>query len=144
MAMRARWAALIEDYLSIRQSLRGVVLIMDVRRPLQPLDLQLVQWCEHARLDIHVLLTKCDKLSRGARLNALKGVGESEYGDMLSLQLFSATKFIGVDEARGQLCEWLWGALTKKTPASQSGGKVPKPGPGKPGRGSRVKSRSGR
>ena len=107
--MKAHWGQLVADYLSQRASLRGVVVIMDVRRPFTDLDQQLVDWCAGAELPVHVLLTKCDKLSRGAGSQALAKARRlvSHQSLAIDLQLFSALKSIGTDEARNQLIHWL-------------------------------------
>ncbi len=145
VVVKVHWARLVETYLLQRRSLRGVVLIMDVRRPFTALDGDLLEWCAQTDLSVHALLTKADKLSRGAAERALAGAQRQAGAGALSLQLFSARSLLGADQARAKLCEWLWpGAEEKKGPASQSGGKGSKPGPRKPGRGSRVGSRSGR
>ena len=107
--MKAHWGQLIADYLVRRVSLRGVVVIMDARRPFTDLDQQLVDWCAAAGLPVHVLLTKCDKLSRGAGQQALSKARRLVSGESLeiSLQLFSALKSVGAEEARNQLIQWL-------------------------------------
>lgn len=107
--MKAHWGQLIADYLANRASLRGVVIIMDVRRPFTTLDQQLVDWCAVADLPVHVLLTKCDKLSRGAGVQALnKATRVAEAQSLeVSLQLFSALKSLGTEQARSQLIRWL-------------------------------------
>ena len=107
--MKAHWGELIAEYLSKRRSLRGVVVIMDVRRPFTDLDQQLVEWCVEARLSVHILLTKCDKLSRGARAQALTQARRSaaECSPAITLQLFSALKSLGTEEARNRLSSWL-------------------------------------
>ena len=110
--MKAHWGQLIADYLTHRSSLRGVVVIMDVRRPFTDLDRQLVDWCADAELPVHVLLTKCDKLSRGAGAQALSKawrVASSSQSSKITLQLFSALKSTGAEEARKQLIRWLDG-----------------------------------
>ena len=108
-SMKQHWGALLESYLSCRRSLTGVVVMMDIRRPFTELDDQLVSWCLEARLPVHGLLTKCDKLSRGRALEALNAAQNlvRPAGDGITLQLFSALKAVGVDEARQCVTEWL-------------------------------------
>ena len=107
--IKQHWAALLDDYFRQRQSLRGLVLMMDVRRPLTEFDQQMLNWCSQASLPCHVLLTKADKLSRGAAGGALQktrhALGQLP-GDF-SVQLFSGLKRQGVEEARRKLDEWL-------------------------------------
>ena len=109
--MREHWAKLVEAYLASRTSLRGVVVIMDVRRPFTELDRQLTEWCGNARLPVHVLLTKCDKLSRGAGAQALSKARQvaANQSSAIDLQLFSARKLVGTEEARRRLKAWLDG-----------------------------------
>jgi len=97
-AVKAQWQTLIEGYLSNRETLAGVVLIMDARRPLMAFDRQLIDWGTQVGLAFHLVLTKADKLSRNQQIKALRAV-EREMPDATA-QLFSALKRLGVDEAR--------------------------------------------
>lgn len=108
-ALRRHWQTTIQRYLNSRQALRGLFLLMDVRHPLTVLDGQLLAWCEHQGLPVHVLLTKADKLSRGAALAALRQVEEALQPQRarISVQLFSALKRTGIDAACAKLDEWL-------------------------------------
>jgi len=108
-AMRRHWQTTIQRYLNSRQALRGLFLLMDVRHPLTALDSQMLAWCEHRGLPVHVLLTKADKLNRGAALAALRQVQEAlqPQRPRVSVQLFSALKRTGIDAAYGKLDEWL-------------------------------------
>ena len=104
-----RWAALVEGYLRRRRSLVGLVLLMDVRRPLTLLDTQMVSWCLESGVALHAVLTKADKLGRGAAGSALKAVRRElePLGETVSSQLFSATRGDGLDQLRGRLEAWL-------------------------------------
>jgi len=73
-AMRAHWQEALPRYLETRKSLRGLILIMDVRHAMGPLDTQMLDWCAAANLAVHVLLSKADKISRGAAGNTLQTV----------------------------------------------------------------------
>ena len=108
LAVRREWAALVEGYLLARASLRGVVLVMDVRHPLTEFDRQMLAWCTGAGVACHVLLTKADKLGRGAAGNTLLAVRRSlaQEAPGATVQLFSAISRQGVDEARAQLEHW--------------------------------------
>lgn len=104
------WGRLVEGYLSRRQSLRGVLLLMDIRHPLMPFDRQMLNWCRHNQLRLHVLLTKADKLGYGAATATLKRVGGELNASGVtetSAQLFSATKRTGIEEAHAILDRWL-------------------------------------
>ena len=106
------WGAMIEEYLSGRETLRGVVLVMDIRHPLTDFDLRMIDWCVHYELGIHVLLTKADKLSRGAGLSVVQKVASTLSARFLypiSVQMFSSLKNQGIEEAQNILLGWLPG-----------------------------------
>lgn len=108
-AIRRHWQALLERYLRERAALRGLLLLMDIRHPLTTMDRQLLEMCVHRRLPVHILLTKADKLSRGAAQTALRHVRASVKTDypQTSAQLFSASNGQGVAEVHDRLDEWL-------------------------------------
>ena len=108
--IRSQWEGLIGPYLSGRQPLAGLVVIMDCRRPLTELDRRLIDWFRPTGRPIHILLSKADKLSRQEQTKVLRGVqselttwGEGSY----SVQLFSSLKKSGVEEAERILAGWL-------------------------------------
>lgn len=103
--VRAAWQSLVEGYLTRRGGLRGVVLLMDARRPLTEFDRQLLDWGSARDLAFHVLLTKADKLGHGARTKTLREVEAALPGH--TVQLFSATHRIGLDAARAHIEGWL-------------------------------------
>jgi GTP-binding protein len=107
--VKREWTRLLENYLRQRRSLRGLVLMMDVRHPLQPFDQQMLDWALLAAMPVHVLLTKSDKLKKGpAGSTLLKVRGQlAAHGDMVSVQLFSALKHTGHDELIRVLDDWL-------------------------------------
>ncbi|MDX9716553.1 ribosome biogenesis GTP-binding protein YihA/YsxC [Thauera sp. WH-2] len=111
--VRREWAGLIETYLKKRESLIGLVLIMDSRHPLTPLDRQMIDWFAVSRRPIHVLLTKSDKLSRGAAAAVLQEVRRAlaPLGPQVTVQLFSSLKKSGVEEAEKVIGGWLLGDL---------------------------------
>jgi GTP-binding protein len=106
-AMKRSWQELLSGYLQTRGQLRGLVLVMDARHPLTPLDRQLLEWFAPTRRPVHVLLTKADKLSKQEATSQLRSVGErlAEYHGC-SVQLFSATTKQGVGEAEALLTKW--------------------------------------
>ena len=117
-AARAHWNELIGDYLQTRASLRGVVLVMDARHPLTPLDRQLLDWLKPSGTPLHVLLTKADKLGKQLADRTLVTVTaalEREYRNC-SVQLFSSTRKIGIVEAAAQIQLWLGDGTNKKPP----------------------------
>lgn len=105
-AMRDHWGNLIADYFETRKSLRGLILIVDIRRRLTDFDRQMLTFAESVGLPVHVLLTKSDKLKKGQAANALLAV-RKELGDRASAQLFSALKRTGEQEARRVLDQFL-------------------------------------
>lgn len=108
--VKKHWYGVIDAYLAKRKSLRGLVLIADIRRGMTALDLQLLEWSRVYGLPVHILLNKADKLSRGAAGQALSTVAQGliESGlPHVTLQLFSATKKTGVEELEERLNAWL-------------------------------------
>lgn len=106
--VKQHWQNLLERYLVERPMLKGVVMIMDVRRPLTEYDVLMLQWCQRAEMPAHILLTKADKFKRGAAQNILlkvKRTLKEEFPDT-SVQLFSALKKTGLEEARTRLDSW--------------------------------------
>jgi GTP-binding protein len=104
--VEARWRGLLEAYLLERRSLVGLVLTLDIRRGVTPLDRQLLHWLGARGLPLLALLTKADKLGRGAGLDKQREVG-AELGPGPRLVRFSATSREGVADAR----EWLEASL---------------------------------
>ena len=104
-AERQAWAGLIEAYLSARKSLRGVVVLMDVRRPFTDLDVTLLEWLEAYHVPAHLVLTKADKLSRGAGSSALSSTRKrsAATGAESTAQLLSSKRWTGVDALRGHV-----------------------------------------
>lgn len=107
-AMRAQWQELVGAYLNSRPALAGVVVIMDARHPLTPLDTQLLDWLGDARK--LVLLSKADKLPRAQQAATLSAVRSSVRCDV---QLFSSVTRQGVDACRDLLESWLEQAAPK-------------------------------
>lgn len=102
MPMRKSWGKLIGSYVEVRNNLRGIVLIMDIRHPLTDFDQQMLAWAQAARRPCHILLTKADKLGFGAAKNQLLKVRKELAHLELSpsVQLFSSQTHMGLDEAR--------------------------------------------
>ena len=100
--MRAHWADLMADYFESRASLRGMFLIVDIRRQLTDFDRQMLAFADAVGLPVHVLLTKTDKLKRGQAAKALLEV-KRELGDTATVQHFSALSRQGEGEAREKL-----------------------------------------
>lgn len=101
-AMKRQWDTKLSEYLRYRECLRGIVLLMDIRHPLQAFDTMIINWAVEAEMPVHVLLTKSDKLKRGAVNNTLHKVRrhlqEANVDDLVSVQAFSALKHDGVEQ----------------------------------------------
>jgi GTP-binding protein len=125
-AQRRQWGQMIEAYLGARQSLRGVIVVMDLRRGLTDYDRQMLSWCQAQGLAVHLLLTKADKLSRSAGAQTAQAVARevAQAGLEATWQLFSATKGLGLDLAQARLDAWLQmpdEERTKERPRNQGG-----------------------
>ncbi|HEY9142550.1 ribosome biogenesis GTP-binding protein YihA/YsxC [Arenimonas sp.] len=105
-AMREAWKGTINRYFHERASLKGLVVVMDIRHPLREYDLQMLDYAVERELPAHCLLTKADKLGRGEQGNILLKV-RKELGDRASVQVFSADAKLGLDEARAVVTGWL-------------------------------------
>ncbi len=108
LAVKQEWTKQLENYLQNRQCLRGMILLMDVRHPLQPFDRQMLDWALQASMPVHILLTKADKLKRGAAGTALLQVRAElrPHAELTSVQLFSALKHDGHLELIAVLNAW--------------------------------------
>jgi len=106
--MRREWQKLMESYLGERQQLRGLVIIMDIRHPLKDYDVQMLEWCEDMNTPAHILLTKADKLKKGAASKQLLSVKKALKDEDFeaSVQMFSALKKTGMEELQGVLNGW--------------------------------------
>jgi len=106
--VKREWQELMETYLSERQSLCGIILVMDIRHPLSEFDWQMIEWAHTAEKQLHILLTKADKMNYGAAKNVLfqvqRDLGERDMD--VSLQLFSSLKKMGVDDIHDLLDSW--------------------------------------
>ncbi|PSJ37829.1 YihA family ribosome biogenesis GTP-binding protein [Zobellella taiwanensis] len=107
--MKLKWQEALSEYLQQRDSLKGLVVLMDIRHPLKDIDQQLLQWASDSGLPVLALLTKCDKLKSGARKAEVLKVREAVavFGGNIRVEAFSSLKGTGVDRAREVLTEWL-------------------------------------
>lgn len=105
-----QWQAAMTEYLQSRPSLRGLVLVMDIRHPVTDSDWQLIELQQQGQAGLHILLTKADKLSRNQVSRTLTDVQGrlAEAGVEATLQDFSALKKVGVDDAHAVLDNWLY------------------------------------
>lgn len=116
-AVKQAWARLLEGYLGQRETLTGIVLIMDARRPLLDFDRQLIAWGAAYGLAFHLILTKADKLSRSQQQKTLRATRDAVAG--ASVQLFSASKRDGIAEARAAISR-LWLTAQNAGPPADS------------------------
>ena len=116
--VRRQWQGLLENYLQERSNLIGLVLIMDSRRPLLELDRQMLGWFAPSGRPVHILLTKSDKLSKNEAASTLASTRKAlgEWGDAVTVQLFSSLKKTGMDEVESTVGGWL-DAVTGEVPA---------------------------
>lgn len=108
--LKLHWQQHLEAYLSSRESLCGLILMMDIRHPLTEFDRMMLDWAQSSGMPLHILLTKADKLAFGAAKTALLNVQREirkQWGDSASIQLFSAPKRQGVEEAQLVMAQWL-------------------------------------
>jgi GTP-binding protein len=103
--LRDHWKDLLQAYFATRQTLRGVVVIMDIRHPLRPFDQQMLAWCQAHDIPAHILLTKADKLKRGPAQATLLSVGKS-LPECFSVQTFSAKSGEGLSTLIHRLNQW--------------------------------------
>ena len=113
LALRAQWGELVGSYVRSRECLVGVVVLIDARHPLMPLDRQLLGWLGDARRKL-VLLTKADKLSRVQQQRTLRDVRVELPHD--EVRLFSSVSKQGLDESRDLLERWLAAGRENKRP----------------------------
>ncbi len=106
---RSQWGALVGGYVAQRQSLIGIVVVMDARRPLMPGDEALIAFIDRPTCKLHFLLTKADQLNNSEKRAALDQARRraAELGPRASTQLFSALKRLGIDELETTLASWL-------------------------------------
>jgi GTP-binding protein len=109
LAIKMAWQKELENYLIKRESLQGLILLMDIRHPLQKYDEMMLNWAQERGLRVHILLTKCDKLNRGPSMLTLQDVKKQLLAKKLvaSIQLFSSLNKQGLEDAAVVLGEWL-------------------------------------
>ena len=106
--MKRKWQRALGEYLEKRQSLQGLVVLMDIRHPLKDLDQQMIEWAVDSNIAVLVLLTKADKLASGARKAQLNMVREAvlAFNGDVQVETFSSLKKQGVDKLRQKLDTW--------------------------------------
>lgn len=108
IAAKLKWQKTVDTYIRTRESLQGLLLVMDIRHPLKELDKQLLEFCDHRQLAVHILLNKVDKLSKSAVSKTLREVEAAltGYSNSVTLQGFSALNGTGLKELQRLLDVW--------------------------------------
>ncbi len=121
--IRKHWQGLLAQYLSHRDNLIGLVLIMDSRRPLTELDRNMLAWFRPTGKPIHCVLTKSDKLNNQEKALALRTV-KAEFADdaMITVQLFSSLKKQGVEEVEQVVGSWFAASQELQNVVEPTGG----------------------
>jgi len=109
LKIRNHWESFLSEYLQTRETLIGLVLIMDIRHPLKDLDLQMLDWFSATQKPVHILLTKADKLSRHKADCTLQTVKSylANYYPSVTIQLFSSANAVGIEETNKILTNWI-------------------------------------
>ena len=123
-AIRAHWVKLLGDYLQQRQALIGLVLIMDARHPLKPLDVQMLDFFHITGRPVHILLSKADKLSKNDQIKTLSAVKKAlkpfAERQQISVQLFSSLKKQGIEEVNNVVAAWFAAAAEQAEGESEN------------------------
>ena len=103
------WAGFINDYLNFRKSLRGLVIIMDIRHPFKESDLTLIDWCHKTNTALLILLNKSDKLSKSRVKEEVKKANSTikEMNLIGEAIAFSSKNSIGLEVLTDFLGDWL-------------------------------------
>ena len=107
-AVKLKWQQTVDSYIGNRESLKGLVLIMDIRHPMRELDVKLLEYCDDRGLSVHIVLNKIDKISKSAAMSTMKEVQGivKECHNKVTVQLFSALKGVGLKELHALLDQW--------------------------------------
>ena len=108
LEMKKKWQKALGEYLEKRESLKGLVILMDIRHPLKDLDMDLIQWAADSELPVLALLTKSDKLSQGKRSAEVLRVKKAlaSLNADIKVQAFSSLKYTGKEQADSVICNW--------------------------------------
>ncbi|SET23908.1 cell division checkpoint GTPase YihA [Thalassotalea agarivorans] len=108
LEMKKKWQKALGEYLQMRDSLKGLVVLMDIRHPLKDLDMDLIHWAVDSGLPVLALLTKCDKLKKGQQASQVLSVKKAlkELGGDIKVQAFSSLKKTGLESANQVICQW--------------------------------------
>lgn len=120
--MKKKWQKSLGEYLQKRESLKGIVVLMDIRHPLKDLDMDLINWAVDSDIEVLALLTKADKLKQGKRKSEVLKVRRElkQLSDKITVHAFSSLKGIGLPELAKTLDNWYLGELTHTPPEQTS------------------------
>lgn len=106
--VKRKWQKSLGEYLQKRESLKGIVILMDIRHPLKDLDQQMIDWAVQSGLAVMLLLTKADKLASGAQKQQLNLVREAilPFQGDITVATFSSLKRTGLEQLKQKLNEW--------------------------------------
>lgn len=108
---KKQWQKHLFHYLQERDCLKGLILLMDIRHPMQEYDTTMLNWAVDVNMPVHILLTKSDKLKAGpaksTQLKIEEQLREANVDDLVSVQLFSSLKKKGLDQLKSRLTEWM-------------------------------------
>ena len=107
-AIKRKWQKSLGEYLQKRESLKGLVVLMDIRHPLKDLDQQMIEWAVSVNIPVMLLLTKADKLASGAQKKQVNMVKEAilPFQGDISVTPFSSPKRVGLDALKQKLDKW--------------------------------------
>jgi GTP-binding protein len=118
LAMKREWQKHLSEYLQKRKVLCGLILVMDIRHPMQDFDTMMLNWAVEGDMPVHILLTKADKFKKGPAKSTMlaveKHLRESKVDDLVSVQMFSALKNEGIKELVSVLDGWLADSTDEK------------------------------
>lgn len=119
---KKNWQKTVDAYFQKRKCLKGIILIMDIRHPLQDLDWEFLNFCQHYELPVHILLNKADKLSKSAMRKQVDEVKSAltAFSNSVTLQCFSSLKGIGINELYSVLDHWYQFKAKERTHAKKS------------------------
>ncbi|MFT6253842.1 MAG: GTP-binding protein [Granulosicoccus sp.] len=124
LAMKREWQKHLSEYLQKRKVLCGLILVMDIRHPMQDFDTMMLNWAVEGDMPVHILLTKADKFKKGPAKSTMlaveKHLRESKVDDLVSVQMFSALKNEGIKELVSVLDGWLSDSATEKESTAAS------------------------
>jgi GTP-binding protein len=108
LEMKKKWQKALAEYLEKRMSLKGLVILMDIRHPLKDLDVDLIQWANDCQLPVLALLTKADKYKAGKRNSEVLQVRKkcAEMHDNIKVHSFSSLTRVGLDTATNIISDW--------------------------------------